>query len=401
MVKNTEQTTQKQERKAEKLEQKVKKLVENSEPEARKIGQLLDLCCELIPAPIAKRIRDDYQKHVLNKVYGVQIEDALNSQLLSVLFLNITYKGYKGNEDREFHWVDPPEWAINDHSIEKHERGFLPWFVQKSSVPRLYRDLIVWNISSLSENIKQRRKNKCYTDALVEIIYSLINIRYWVEIDFKNFAFIGELLIEMGSIGSALKLYTIDDRVFNKSNVLELLVNSAIKSGDLETSNKLIGKLIEQESYHPSISILQAEIKRLEQRHHLKARFSIDFSTMNELSGVEFENLLMDKFVAMGFKVESTPKSGDFGADLIVENNEGSRIVVQCKRFKSRVNLQAVQEVVGAMGHYAGDMGIVITNNSFLNSAIKLAESHDIELWDGDKLVSFLASDLSFSQVFS
>jgi restriction system protein len=137
----------------------------------------------------------------------------------------------------------------------------------------------------------------------------------------------------------------------------------------------------------------------LEQRSRLKSTLSIDFSKIDELSGVEFENLLLDKFTAMGFKAESTPKTGDFGADLIIENSEGSRIIVQCKRFKAKLNLKAVQEVVGAMGHYAGDYGVVITNNSFLNSAVKLAESHDIELWDGDKLVSFLAGDLSFSEI--
>ena len=101
----------------------------------------------------------------------------------------------------------------------------------------------------------------------------------------------------------------------------------------------------------------------------------------------------------MGYKVESTPKTGDFGADLIIENCEGTRIIVQCKRFKSKVNLKAVQEVVAAMGYYFGDMGIVITNNSFFSSAVKLAESHDIELWDGDKLLSFLSGDLSFSNI--
>ena len=235
-------------------------------------------------------------------------------------------------------------------------------------------------------------KNESYIDGLTDDP---------LDIDFKDFSFIGELLIEMGAINSTLKLYAIDERVFNNSNVLELLANNTIKAGDLEQSNKLLGKLIEQEPYHPSILILQAEIKRLEQRHRLKATFSIDFSKVDELSGVEFENLLMDKFTAMGFKVQSTPKTGDFGADLIVENSEGSRIIVQCKRFKSKVNLKAVQEVVGAIGHYAGDMGLVITNNSFLNSAVKLAESHDIELWDGDKLVSFLAGDLSFSEIMN
>jgi HJR/Mrr/RecB family endonuclease len=120
---------------------------------------------------------------------------------------------------------------------------------------------------------------------------------------------------------------------------------------------------------------------------------------IDKLSLEELKSLLMDKFLAMGFKAESTPKTGDFGADLIIKNNEGTRIIVQCKRFNSKVNLKAVQEIVGAMGHYFGDMGVVITNNSFLNSAVKLAESHDIELWDGYKLVSFLAGDLSFSEI--
>ena len=86
---------------------------------------------------------------------------------------------------------------------------------------------------------------------------------------------------------------------------------------------------------------------------------------------------------------------------MIVENKNGSRVIFQCKRFKTKVNLKAVQEVVGAMGHYAGDFGVVITNNTFLNSAVKLAKSNDIELWNGDQLISFLAGELSFSEIFS
>ncbi|MGZ8927619.1 MAG: DUF2034 domain-containing protein [Methylobacter sp.] len=231
-------------------------------------------------------------------------------------------------------------------------------------------------------------------------------IQYLVKLEFKvNYrivpsigALIGELLIDMGAIDSALKLYVIDEAYFNAPNIISLLANSAIRVGNLEWTMKLVEKLINQEPYHPSIPVLQAEIRRLEQRCRLKSSFSIDFSKLDELSGLEFEYLISNKFSVLGFKVESTPRTGDFGADLIVENKEGTRIIVQCKRFKSKVNLKAVQEVIGAMGHYVGDIGIVITNNSFLNSAIKLAESHDIELWDCDKLLSFLAGDLSFSE---
>ena len=38
-----------------------------------------------------------------------------------------------------------------------------------------------------------------------------------------------------------------------------------------------------------------------------------------------------------------------------------------------------------------------MTNNQFLPSAIKLAESNNVELWDGDKLLSFFAGELEFS----
>jgi HJR/Mrr/RecB family endonuclease len=267
------------------------------------------------------------------------------------------------------------------------------------------------DIYSLNKKINELKKQKSYTAALINIVHFLINFQLipstyfdptthnFEKLDFQYFSFIGELLIEMGTIDSALKLYAIDERIFNNPNRLSLLAGNAIRIGNLESSTKLITKLLEQEPYHPSIPAIQSEIKRLEQRYLLNTTLSIDFSKVDALSGVEFENLLLDKFVKLGFKVESTPKTGDFGADLIVENNEGSRIIVQCKRFKSKVNLKAVQEVVGAMGHYAGDYGVVITNNTFLNSAVKLAESHDIELWDGDRLVSFLAGDLSFSEI--
>jgi tetratricopeptide (TPR) repeat protein len=335
-----------------------------SELEIRKIGILLDLCCELIPAPIRQKINNDCFHP------GISV-------LESYLYSSTAFKVI-------------PKWIIDDYGLVRVPTKELHRYPDNEYLPP--------SIEQYNNFIKNHIKHNRYTAALIETIYFLLATRGKYS-NFNDLHIIGELLIDMGAIDSALRLYNIDERVFSAPNRLSLLANKSVQSGNLDDSIKLVGKLIEQEPYHPSIPTIQAEIKRLEQRHRLKATFSIDFSKVDELSGVEFENLLMDKFSSLGFKVESTPKTGDFGADLIVENNEGSRIIVQCKRFKSKVNLKAVQEVVGAMGHYAGDMGIVITNNSFLNSAIKLAESHDIELWDGDKLVSFLAGDLLFSEI--
>ncbi len=352
-----------------------------------KIGQLIDVCFKLIPENI-----------------GSLISKATNNQVISDFYIQYYYEYLTAYFITDKCGFDTKKYLVNKMNFPE-------------SIIMEYKlcanmDFFAGDIYSLNQKINGFKKQKCYSAALINIVHFLINFHlvpstYFIDstthnyekLDFQDFSFIGELLIEMGTIDSALKLYAIDERIFNNPNRLSLLAGNAIRIGNLESSTKLITKLLEQEPYHPSIPAIQSEIKRLEQRYLLNTTLSIDFSKVDALSGVEFENLLLDKFVKLGFKVESTPKIGDFGADLIVENNEGSRIIVQCKRFKSKVNLKAVQEVVGAMGHYAGDYGVVITNNTFLNSAVKLAESHDIELWDGDKLVSFLAGDLSFSEI--
>ena len=131
------------------------------------------------------------------------------------------------------------------------------------------------------------------------------------------------------------------------------------------------------------------------------AASNISLESIEQCTGKEFEMLLIEKFKALGFKAKDTPTVGDYGADIILEDNNQTKYIIQCKRFKSKVNLKAVQEVVAAIAHFNGDIGIVITNNGFLTSAIKLAESNDIELWDGIKLMKFFNGDLSFSRICS
>ena len=104
-------------------------------------------------------------------------------------------------------------------------------------------------------------------------------------------------------------------------------------------------------------------------------------------------------FVKSGFKVERTKGSGDFGADLIIETASGTRVSIQAKRYKQKANLKAVQEVVASLAHYQADFGIVITTSGFFQSAIDLAETNNVELWDEDKLIQFLSGDSSFSML--
>ena len=103
------------------------------------------------------------------------------------------------------------------------------------------------------------------------------------------------------------------------------------------------------------------------------------------ISGYQFEDDLCQLFRKLGFSVEKTPLSGDQGADLIVEK-KGSRTVVQAKRYSGKVTNKAVQEIFAAKTFYNADRAIVVTNSVFTKSAIELAISSGVELWDGGKL---------------
>ena len=59
------------------------------------------------------------------------------------------------------------------------------------------------------------------------------------------------------------------------------------------------------------------------------------------MQGVEFENYLEVLFSCMGYKVETTRATGDFGADLILKK-DGQTIAVQAKRYSKTVGVEAV-----------------------------------------------------------
>ena len=106
---------------------------------------------------------------------------------------------------------------------------------------------------------------------------------------------------------------------------------------------------------------------------------------INQLSGIEFECVLRDYFKALGYHVTMTPKSNDYGADLILLKNN-VKTVVQTKRYSEKVGIHAIQEIIGAKNYYGANRMLVITNSSFTQQAINLASASDVELWDGNHL---------------
>ncbi|MFS0658625.1 restriction endonuclease [Niallia alba] len=110
---------------------------------------------------------------------------------------------------------------------------------------------------------------------------------------------------------------------------------------------------------------------------------------VDKMKGKVFEEYLQVLLRNKGYKANLTLVTGDYGADLVLSNND-KKIVVQAKRYKKKVGLKAVQEVVSAKNYYKADECWVITNNYFTAPAVKLAHSNNVLLIDRDVLMKWM-----------
>lgn len=113
---------------------------------------------------------------------------------------------------------------------------------------------------------------------------------------------------------------------------------------------------------------------------------------IDNMTGIQFEKYLMVLFQDLGYLVKSTPKTGDFGADLILQKDK-RKIVVQAKKYKKNVGIKAVQEVTSAIKYYNANEAWVVTNSFFTIAAIELSESNHITLIHRDKLMDLIISN--------
>jgi restriction system protein len=116
---------------------------------------------------------------------------------------------------------------------------------------------------------------------------------------------------------------------------------------------------------------------------------NIVISQVDDMNPYNFESLLGMVYETQGYRIEVTRKSGDQGADVIMEK-AGIRAVVQAKLYAQPVGNSAVQEVFAAKTHYKCQEAIVVTNNSFTRSAIELAMTNSVKLVDRPKLIEML-----------
>lgn len=117
------------------------------------------------------------------------------------------------------------------------------------------------------------------------------------------------------------------------------------------------------------------------------------FANIQEMTGLEFENLVQKLLIAMGFDVDITKQSGDGGIDLVAYNNQPlleGKYIIQCKRWSATVGEPPIRDLYGVVTHSSANKGVLITNSSFTKSAIEFSLNKPIELIDGNKLNQLL-----------
>ncbi|OON99119.1 MAG: hypothetical protein ATN35_02090 [Epulopiscium sp. Nele67-Bin004] len=110
-----------------------------------------------------------------------------------------------------------------------------------------------------------------------------------------------------------------------------------------------------------------------------------EMEKIDKMDGYTFEIFICNILEKHNYKSYVTPRSRDFGADVIAEK-DGIKIAVQVKRYTKNVGQSAVREANSAKDYYETETSMVVTNSYFTKSAKQLANKCGVKLIDRDEL---------------
>lgn len=111
---------------------------------------------------------------------------------------------------------------------------------------------------------------------------------------------------------------------------------------------------------------------------------------IDKMSGVEFEQFARLLLQQNGYtNVELTKASNDYGIDIVAMKGN-VLYAIQCKKYSSKVGIDAIRQASTGCIYYDHDIAVVLTNSTFTTQAIKLADTLDVELWDKEMLNSLI-----------
>lgn len=110
------------------------------------------------------------------------------------------------------------------------------------------------------------------------------------------------------------------------------------------------------------------------------------------MTGTEFEQRIALTLEVLGAQVEQAGGGRrDGGADVVARRDDGTRIVIQCKRWDGLVGWDAVKEAHTARDLLGTHRAAVATNTYLSPYAMRRAEELGVEVWDRDHLVELFS----------
>ena len=125
-----------------------------------------------------------------------------------------------------------------------------------------------------------------------------------------------------------------------------------------------------------------ARRRRKEARAARRERDRIRNSYVMNLDPYEYEEYVAEELRSDGFTdVDTTPKSGDFGADVLARDGD-RKVCVQCKRYAPGhlVGVKAVQEIYSAKDYYGCDDAYIYTTSDYSPAAVEMANELGVVL---------------------
>lgn len=130
----------------------------------------------------------------------------------------------------------------------------------------------------------------------------------------------------------------------------------------------------------------------IQEAKYPKSRISrMSMDDIDKMKGRDFEKFCAILLKSIGYtKVQVTPSSGDFGADIVAVDKKNQRWVFQCKRYASKLGNAPIQEIVAAKSHYQATHAGVITNSVFTTKARQLGIENNVRLIERGELAKLI-----------
>jgi restriction system protein len=141
-------------------------------------------------------------------------------------------------------------------------------------------------------------------------------------------------------------------------------------------------------------AIFHIIIRSNRQNSRRKKILQSSIKEIDVMQGTDFEKYLGLLFEKMGYKVEFSPATADYGADLLLKKG-GKSIAVQAKRYKSTVGAKAVEQAHSAKSYYDAKEAWVVTNNTFTRNACDMAKKNGVKLVDRGQLINFIMENMT------